>query len=155
MSYNIGKWTVLLLTVLVLTDAQAGGIYKWTDEHGKVHFSDKKPAHLESSEVKLKINTIKSVSYDRSIFDIGKKVVIYTTSWCGYCEKAKRYFKRKRIKYTEYNIEKNKKAKREYLKMGATGVPVILVGKQRMNGFSEKGFEAIYNNQRSAETGAR
>jgi len=30
--------------------------------------------------------------------------------------------------------------------MGAKGVPVILVGKQRMNGFSAAGFKQIYNN---------
>lgn len=69
---------------------------------------------------------------------------MYSTSWCGYCKKAKQYFKKNNITFTEYNIEKNAKAKREYKKMGATGVPVILVGKKRMNGFSQKGFEAIY-----------
>lgn len=30
------------------------------------------------------------------------------------------------------------------LVLGATGVPVILVGKMRMNGFSVKGFQRIY-----------
>lgn len=30
--------------------------------------------------------------------------------------------------------------------MGAKGIPVILVEKQRMNGFSTEGFEHIYNN---------
>ena len=30
------------------------------------------------------------------------------------------------------------------LVLGATGVPVILVGKKRMNGFSVKGFQRIY-----------
>ncbi|MCG7908436.1 MAG: glutaredoxin family protein [Candidatus Thiodiazotropha taylori] len=120
-------------------------MFKWTDEHGKVHFTDKPPADADASEVKLKINTIKSVSFDRSIFNFGKKVVIYSTEWCGYCEKAKRYFKRKKIKYTEYDIEKSSRAKRQYKKMGATGVPVILVGNRRMNGFSEAGFEKIYN----------
>ena len=44
----------------------------------------------------------------------------------------------------EYDIEKSSKGKRLYQDLGATGVPVILVGKQRMNGFSEAGFELIY-----------
>ncbi|MES9853044.1 MAG: glutaredoxin family protein [Candidatus Thiodiazotropha sp. L084R] len=140
----MSKWIAHVVLLLLASTAHAE-IFKWSDEQGKVHFSDKKPTHLESSEVKLKINTIKSVSYDKSIFNLGKKVVIYTTSWCSYCEKAKYYFKRKKIKYTEYNIEKSSKGKRQYLKMGATGVPVILVGKRRMNGFSEKGFEEIYD----------
>ncbi|MCG8489835.1 MAG: glutaredoxin family protein [Chromatiales bacterium] len=138
------NWIVLPILLLSVAAVEAE-IFRWTDEHGKVHFSDKQPADAEASEVKLRINTIKSVSFDRSIFNFGKKVVIYSTEWCGYCDKAKRYFKRKKIRYTEYDIEKSNKAKRQYKKMGATGVPVILVGKRRMNGFSEAGFEKIYN----------
>jgi glutaredoxin len=134
----------MVLILLISISSVKAEIFKWTDEHGKVHFSDKKPADRDVNKVKLKINTIKSVSFDSSIFDLGKRVVIYTAGWCSYCEQAKHYFKRKKIRYTEYDIEKSKKGRRDYQKMGATGVPVILVGKQRMNGFSETGFEKIY-----------
>jgi len=51
---------------------------------------------------------------------------------------------RKGIRFTEYDIEKSSKGKRLYKNLGARGVPVILVGKKRMNGFSEAGFEKIY-----------
>ena len=145
MLYRKLKYLAFFKLLLLLSADVASGIYKWTDENGNVHFSDKKPNHEQASEVKLKINTYKSVSYDRSIFNTGKKVVIYSTSWCVYCQKAKKYFKRKGIKFTEYDIEKSKQAKRRYLEMGASGVPVILVGDNRMNGFSEEGFERIYH----------
>ncbi|RLW71771.1 MAG: glutaredoxin family protein, partial [gamma proteobacterium symbiont of Stewartia floridana] len=119
MNMKSAKINWILLPILLLSAAVAEAeIFKWTDEHGKVHFTDKPPADADASEVKLKINTIKSVSFDRSIFNFGKKVVIYSTEWCGYCEKAKRYFKRKKIKYTEYDIEKSSRAKRQYKKMG-------------------------------------
>lgn len=45
---------------------------------------------------------------------------------------------------TEYDIEKDAQARREYDALGARGVPVILVGKKRMNGFSAAGFEKLY-----------
>ncbi len=134
---------LLLLLVFVALDGVAE-IYKWTDESGKVHFSDKKPRNLQSKEIKLRINTYESVSYDKSIFNTGKNVVIYSTDRCGYCKKAKKYFKRKDIPFTEYDIEKDLEANNRYKEMGAGGVPVILVGTKRMNGFSEKGFENIY-----------
>lgn len=137
----------ILTTIVVLALLSAGTnaeIYRWTDENGKVHFSDQKPWQTESEKVEVKVNTYESVSYDTSLFDTGKKVVMYSTSWCGYCKQAKRYFERKGIAYAEYDIEKNARAKRQYDKMRAKGVPVILVGKQRMNGFSEAGFERIY-----------
>lgn len=119
-------------------------IYRWTDEQGNVHYSDRKTSRHVSKKVEVRVNAYESVSYDSSIFDTGKKVVMYSTEWCGYCKKAKRYFNMKGITYTEYDVEKNARAKSEYEKMGATGVPVILVGKKRMNGFSEKGFEKLY-----------
>ena len=69
---------------------------------------------------------------------------MYSTSWCAYCKKAKRYFESNDIPFTEYDIETNANARARYDRMEATGVPVILVGKKRMNGFSEEGFRRIY-----------
>ena len=139
------KSVALILSLLLCAINGNAEIYKWTDEKGKVHYSDKKPTNLKSEEIRLRINTYESVSYDASIFNTGKKVVLYSTDWCGYCKKAKQYFVRKGIPFTEYDIEKNSKARKQYQNMGAKGVPVILVGNKRMNGFSEKGFEKIYN----------
>ena len=70
-----------LLPFIFFMDSTLAEIYQWTDKNGKVHFSDKEPRHLESKKIELKINTYESVSYDSSIFDIGKKVVMYSTSW--------------------------------------------------------------------------
>jgi len=126
---------------------QAKNIYKWIDENGKVHFGDRKPeALVEVEEINIKvINSVESVSYETSVIDIGKKVIIYTTSWCGYCKRAKKHFKDKGLRYTEMNIEKSRIAKMQFDKLGGKGVPVILVGDKRMSGFSEAGFERIYS----------
>ena len=53
-------------------------------------------------------------------------------------------FRKKKIPFTEYDIEKSAKAAREYKKLRGTGVPVILIGDRRMNGFSIKTFDSIY-----------
>ena len=66
------------------------------------------------------------------------------TAWCGYCKKAKKYFQKKGIPFVEYDIEKNARAKRDYDAIGGKGVPVIVMGKKRMNGFSVAGFERFY-----------
>lgn len=72
---------------------QAEEVYKWVDEYGKIHFGDKKPKGEEVEEVSIKINSIKTVTYESSTIDTGKKVIMYSASWCGYCKKAKKYFK--------------------------------------------------------------
>ena len=103
-----------------------------------------------AEELKLIINTYTHVTFDVSVFGKDpspgedKAVIMYSTEWCGYCKKARRFFQDNNIAFTEYDIEKDQEARRQYKEMGARGVPVILVGKKRMNGFSEEGFERIY-----------
>lgn len=119
-------------------------IYRWTDANGKVHFADKPSVEHSSKTVKLRINTYESVSYKTSSVDVGHKVVMYSASWCGVCKRAKRYFQKQGIPFAEYDVEKSSKGKSEYRKLGARGVPVILVGNKRMDGFSVEGFEGLY-----------
>lgn len=138
-----------LLLCLLFPALGAAEIYKWVDESGQIHFGDK-PEDKESAErVNIEINSYKMVTYDDIDFyqksEIDKQVVMYATSWCGYCKKARNYFKKNSISYVEYDIEKDSHAKRRYDALGGKGVPVILVGQKRMNGFSVDGFERIYN----------
>lgn len=77
-------------------------------------------------------------------YDAEEKVVMYATSWCPYCRQARNYFHQQGISYTEYDIERDANAKRRYQAFGGRGVPVIFVGKRRMNGFSVSGFNKIY-----------
>jgi glutaredoxin len=138
------KLLPFLIPLFLFAGFSHAEVYKWIDLNGKIQFSDKKPERIKAEELKLKVNTYTNVTFDDSVFDVGPKVVMYSTNWCHYCKKARQYFNKNNIAYTEYDIDKNKKAKRRYKKMGATGVPVILVGKKRMNGFNKKGFERIY-----------
>ena len=71
-------------------------------------------------------------------------VVMYSTSWCGYCKKARRYFKSKGIKFVERDIERSRLAKVAYDRLGGNGVPLIVVGKNKMSGFSVGKFESLY-----------
>ena len=72
------------------------------------------------------------------------QVVMYATSWCPYCQQARNYFRQQGIPYVEHDIEKDAVARRAYKEFGGRGVPVIFVGKRRMNGFSVEGFNRIY-----------
>jgi glutaredoxin len=135
---------LLLFAGLVFSSIADAEIYRWTDENGQVTFSDKpSPAH-PAENVKLRIKTYERVTFDRAVKDVGEEVVMYSAAWCGVCREARRYFEENGIEFTEYDIEKSKKAEAQYRKLGAAGVPVILVGERRMNGFSIQGFEALY-----------
>ena len=68
---------------------------------------------------------------------------MYSTSWCGVCKEAKQYMASRGIRYQEYDIEKNSNAKRKFKKLGGRGIPLILVGNQKMRGFSASRLEAM------------
>lgn len=137
----------LFLVLLFIPFFCFAEIYKWTDENGNVHFGDSPKEETKAEKVVVEVNSYEHVSYDNVEFYQGaesKRVTMYATSWCGYCRKARHYFQQNGISYIEYDIEKDERAKRMYDLLGGKGVPVILVGKKRMNGFSAAGFERIY-----------
>lgn len=136
------------ITILLLLTVNAGAdIQRWTDSRGQVHFGDRPPVNADASVVKVKINSYEAPSVEglRELLGKNNEVVIYSASWCPVCKKAKKYFRKKCIAYTEYDIEKSAKGKRDYKKLGAKGVPVIIVRGQRLNGFSAAAFERIYS----------
>jgi len=139
----LAVWVVLACS---LADAQ---VYRWVDEDGNLHFSDRKPVEESSEEFDLEpINSYTAVEIQpapRPAADgYRPRVVMYATDWCPYCARARQYFADNGIRYTEYDIDKNPAARRRYEAMDASGVPVILVGDTRINGFSVKGFERVY-----------
>ncbi len=124
-------------------------IFKWIDENGKVHFTDSPPRERKVEKIEVRINSYTSseiVPFEASFTPDTRrgKVVMYSTTWCGYCKKARRYFKAKGIPFVEYDTETTSKGREDYKALNGTGVPIILVGKKRMNGFSPSGFEALY-----------
>jgi glutaredoxin len=79
------------------------------------------------------------------------KVVMYATRWCPYCAKARVNFNSNHIAFNEQDIENNSSAKHAYDELGGNGVPLILVGNERMQGFGAEQFDAIYQQQLQAK----
>ena len=71
-------------------------------------------------------------------------VVMYATAWCPYCAKARAYFKRTNTAYVEHDIEQSAEAHAEFKRLGGRGVPLILVGSEKLRGFNELAFESAY-----------
>jgi glutaredoxin len=134
---------VMLVLALLACAAQAQQIYRWVDANGRVQYSaDKPPAGAEAKVVQQRVNSVGGNASAAAKAPVaGSKakppVKMYATDWCPYCRQAREYFSRNGIAYSELDIEKSQSAKSEYQSIGGRGVPVILVGEQRMNGFSE------------------
>ena len=57
-----------------------------------------------------------------------KNVTVFTTSTWPHCKTAKEFLSQNRIHYVEKNVNVDKEARNEMLKLNATGVPTFLIG---------------------------
>lgn len=136
---------------LLLSATTAGEIYKWLDDQGRVQFGDRPPLEKKTDPIELHINTYSAPEIVYTPSEPRKKqtrkprVTMYGAEWCGVCKQAKAYFRKNKIRYKEYDIDKSKKGLAKYRELNGRGVPIILVGKSRMNGFSPAHFEQLYD----------
>ena len=69
-------------------------------------------------------------------------VKIYTTPTCPWCKKSKEFMKEKKIKFKEFDVTSNEKARDEMIeKSGQMGVPVLDINGQILVGFDPKGIQ--------------
>lgn len=75
------------------------------------------------------------------------KIELYSTSWCGYCKMAANFFRSKGLRFTEYDIEKDKAAARRknHLDQGRKGVPFAVINGKPIHGFSKAAYERALN----------
>ncbi len=67
-----------------------------------------------------------------------KKVTIYSTPTCHFCEMAKEYFNENKIKYDSFDVASNVEKRREMMeKSGQLGVPVITIDDKVVVGFNK------------------
>jgi glutaredoxin len=71
------------------------------------------------------------------------RAVMLGTSWCQYCARTRAFFNRHEIAWCEYDIERTADGKRLYDEAGAAGIPVTLVGEQRVLGFDEPRLKQV------------
>jgi len=62
-------------------------------------------------------------------------VVMYATGWCPYCERARQLLQRKRVEFTEIDIDKDPALREEMMqRSGRRTVPQIFVGDVHVGG---------------------
>ena len=135
------KAIIALCALLASIPVSAQQIHRWVDADGRVQYSDKPPPGVKSRPVEVRINSYSGtpvVSGAPSAGATRPEIRMYATDWCPYCKKAQAYFAQQGIRYAHIDIEKSEAGKAEYQRHGGRGVPLILVGTQRMNGFSEE-----------------
>ncbi|POZ50112.1 glutaredoxin family protein [Methylovulum psychrotolerans] len=55
------------------------------------------------------------------------EVILYSTTWCGYCAKTRKYFAEHHIKYTDLDIEHSEQGRSGYNQLHGHGVPIVVI----------------------------
>ncbi|MBL8535497.1 MAG: glutaredoxin family protein [Betaproteobacteria bacterium] len=143
------RW--LTLIVVAFAAHAAAEIYRWTDAEGKVHYSDAPPASGKGKAEQVKLPPVSSIRGPATVSNAApgvqsprrQPVILYTAAWCGYCQRAKAHLRQRGIGFDERDVETSVSGRREYQQLGGRGVPIILVGTQRMDGFDAGGLDAM------------
>ena len=74
-----------------------------------------------------------------------KKVEIYSTASCHFCQMAKEFFKENGVEYSEYNVGLDTEKRSEMVGMtGQMGVPVIVIDQRDVViGFDKKALSKL------------
>jgi glutaredoxin 3 len=66
------------------------------------------------------------------------KIEVYTTAWCGYCERAKALLNQRGIEYEEIRIDEQPDFRAKLLDLtGGWTVPQILIDDRPIGGYTE------------------
>jgi len=140
---KLAYFSIFLVVTFFISLNGHADIFKWVDEHGRTHFGDKPPEKNNAEQITVNVNTYTSVSYESMSSDTGGQLLVYTKDSCGYCQKAKAYLDKNGTPYVERNLDHSRLARKQFERLNATGVPVFLKGKERMNGYSQKRLESF------------
>lgn len=68
-----------------------------------------------------------------------REVVLYSTTWCGYCAKTRKYFAENNIQFTDLDVEHSEKGRSDYEQLGHNGVPIVVINNgEPIHGYNPK-----------------
>jgi glutaredoxin len=132
-----------LFGALLAPATPAAGVYKWTDADGRTQFGDRPPEDVAAQEINIKAFDGSAEASSVGDAAIDRSVTLLSATWCGVCTRAKEHLRARGISFTEHDVEKSGIGKSEFKRLNGKGVPIILVGQQRMNGFSVAGLDKL------------
>ncbi len=136
---------IIVLAVASLSAVQAGTLYKWVDSQGRVSYHDQPPPEGSDYRVEEKnLGSGKKSVVDSTLEKIVEKypVILYSVPECGSCDLARIYLQKRKVPFTEQNLENNGELQQTLKKkIGALSAPTIMIGEKVMKGYVESILE--------------
>ena len=170
---KISGFFLAFFSLVLVAATSSAQIYKWVDEKGVVHFSDSPTQSASEAGVKEEISSpdpnsennsppttgTQKITLDPDFFKLldeskptpvkvdAPTVEVYETSWCGYCKKAKKFFRSRGIKFKAYDIEKDKGAANRMMALTKRrAVPFVVINGHTIHGYNVQAYEAALRN---------
>jgi glutaredoxin len=159
--YGLIFGIVVAISLSALSPASAQTMYKYVAADGKVVYGDRPPADGKVLKTLTPDSTPSSalpVSAEEQLRRLkalrpaapaASGVVLYSAAWCGYCTKAKAYLGAKGIAYREIDIDTPDGLASFAQAGGGKGVPLLLAGDQRVQGFSPGAYDQLFANRKT------
>lgn len=161
----------LLLSYTAQVEAQ---IYQWVDKNGVMHFGQTppqgagnatkmegslpakpsdpefdRPARSGSEQIQRDERKGQEGEEPGPITTQQATAEMYSTSWCGYCRKAREYFQARGVRLIEYDIEADPVAAERKRQIDTRpGVPLVVINGQRIHGYAPALYEQALARQR-------
>lgn len=149
--FTVATQIAIIAVIFVKSPVSLAGVFKCTGPDGSTTYQSK-PCNSDTTQARIKLrthsyspsaNSQSAESTGKSSNGTAPSVVLYSTSWCGYCKKIRKLFADNNIAYKEYDIEESAKAKREYDKLNGKGVPLTTIDGTLVRGFKRDRLLAL------------
>jgi glutaredoxin/predicted outer membrane lipoprotein len=139
-------WLFAVLLATVFGALNAAQLYQWKDEQGRVVYSDQPPPPSVKNAQQRK--------FQGSFIEVGESyalriarekfpVTLYATACGPACDQARQLLNARGIPFTDVNPESNPEAQADLQKLtGRLHVPVLMVGKDKVDGFETGQWQA-------------
>ena len=141
------------------TSALAQGMYRWIDNNGRVHYSDKPPTETakKTEERRLGANVVETSGPDYAMREAAKNfpITLYVAPNCETpCAQARELLTKRGVPFSEVNVIDEKTRGQLKQASGDTQVPVLVVGREVTKGFESSLFNATLDTAGYARTPA-
>jgi len=66
------------------------------------------------------------------------RITVYSSSGCSHCRQLKQWLQQHQIKFMEFDVQRNQRAFKDFQRLGGRGVPLLVVGERKIQGFNPK-----------------
>lgn len=139
---------LLLAVVLIGAAASAGAqLYRWTDQQGRVHFTDTPPppgARNVQKKGMPKGSSAPAGAAEPFAVQQARKdfpVTLYSTPGCEGCNEARKLLNTRGVPFKEVSVTTEQQIAELTSAVGSNSVPAMLVGATVVKGFEEGAYQ--------------